>query len=100
MFINANFPLDFLQPSPDLLHDHAAQHDVLGVHSQPGLGLQGEDDQDQGAAGDSLPGEQEQARVTTGHLEKTIIWALGVTLMDYLEDIGRLIDPLSDCLHI
>ena len=100
MFINANFPLDFLQPSPDLLHDHAAQHDVLGVHGQPGLRLQGEADQDQGAAGDSLPGEQEQARVTTGHLEKTIIWALGATLMDYLEDIGRLIDPLSDCLHI
>ena len=40
--INANFPLGFLQPGPDLLHDHAAQHDVLSVHGQPGLRLQGE----------------------------------------------------------
>lgn len=72
--LNANFlSLRFLQAGPDLLDDHAAQHDVLGVHGQPGLGLEGEADQDQGAAGQGLAGKQEQARVTAGHLVRTII---------------------------
>ena len=62
----------FLEHRLDLLHDHAAQDDVLGVDGELHLRLHGEADQHQGRGRHGLPGKQEQAGLATGHLVNNI----------------------------
>ena len=59
----------FFQGSFNFLHDHAPQHNVVGVDGQLGVG-QGEADQDDGGGGGGLTSEEQEVSVSTRDLER------------------------------